>query len=109
MNYTLFDVTSEPVWQWLSRKWDYPIPSNFMSLTNLKVLFGEKATEVMRWDKDEWEIFSGAGPDTPKEDMRMVPLGTLIGIDKALEIAVHLDIGKGVWRDTTELEWNDWE
>jgi len=105
----VFDVASEPVWQWLSRKWDYPIPCNSMSLTNLKVLFGEKATEVMRWDKDEWEIFSGAGPDTPKEDMRMIPLGTLIGIDKALEIAVHLDIGKGVWRDTTELEWNDWE
>ena len=105
----VFDVASEPVWQWLSRKWDYPVPSNSMAVSNLKVLFGEKATEVTRWEKDEWEIFAGAGPDVPKEDMRMVPLGILLGIDKSLEPAAHLNIGKGLWRDSIELEWNDWE
>lgn len=105
----VFDVASQPVWQWLERKWDYPIPGDSMALTNLPVLFGEKATEVMRWEKDDWEIFSGAGPDVPKADRRMVPLGVLIGLDKALERAVYLPIGKGLWRDTVALEWNDWE
>ena len=104
----VFDVDSQPVWQWLARKWDYPIPSDSMALTNLPVLFGETANEVMRWEKDDWEIFSGAGPDVPKEDRRMVPLGVLIGLDKTLERAVYLPVGKGLWRDAVELEWNDW-
>lgn len=105
----MFEVDSQPIWQWLSRKWEYPIPGDSMALTNLPVLFGEQATEVMRWEKDDWEIFSGAGPDVPKEDRRMVPLGVLIGLDTTLERAVYLPVGKGVWRDAVELEWNDWE
>jgi len=104
----VFEVDSQPIWQWLARKWEYPIPGDSMALTNLPVLFGEQATEVMRWEKDDWEIFSGAGPEVPKEDRRMVPLGVLIGLDKTLERAVYLPVGKGVWRDAVELEWNDW-
>ena len=104
----VFAVASQPVWQWVERKWEYSIPADSMALTNLPVLFGEKATEVMRWEKDEWEIFSGAGPDVLKADRRMVPLGVLIGLDKALERAVYLPIGKGLWRDTLALEWKDW-
>ena len=104
-----FEVVSQPIWQWLSRKWDYPVPSDSMSVTDLGVLFGEKATEVTRWEKDEWEIFSGAGPDTPKDVMRVVPLSLLLGIDKSLERVVYLEIGKGLWRDAVELKWNDWE
>jgi hypothetical protein len=104
----VFDIASQSVWQWLSRKWDYPVPNHSMAVTNLKVLFGEKAAEVVRWEVDEWEIFSEAGSDIAKEDMRIVPLGLLIGIDKSLEVAVELEIGKGVWRDSIELEWNDW-
>jgi hypothetical protein len=103
-----FDIGSEPVWQWLSRKWDYPIPNTSMAVSNLQVLFGAKATEVTRWEKDEWEIFAGAGPDVQKEDMRIVPMGILLGIDKSLEPAAHLAIGKGIWRDNIELEWNEW-
>jgi hypothetical protein len=103
-----FNVASQPVWQWLIREWDYPIPSNSTAVTNLKVLYGEKATEVMRWEAGEWEIFSGAGPDVPKKDMRVVPLAILIGIDKSLEPVIHLEIGKGFWRDSNELVWNNW-
>ena len=104
-----FEVGSQPIWQWLSRKWDYPVPNGSMVVTDLRVLFGEKATEVTRWENDEWEIFSGAGPDTPKEEMRIVPLGILLGIDKSLEPIVHLEIGKGLWRNSAELTWIDWE
>ncbi|MDO7853287.1 DUF4262 domain-containing protein [Hymenobacter convexus] len=104
-----FEVSAQPIWQWLSRKWNYPVPSGSMAVTNLAVLFGERAIEATRWEKDGWEIFSGAGPDTPKEEMRIVPLGLLIGIDKSLEPVVHLEIGKGLWRDSDGLEWNNWE
>lgn len=104
-----FEVASQPIWQWLTRKWDYPIPNGSMAVTDLNVLFGEKATEVTRWEEDEWEIFSGSGPDTPKESMCIVPLGLLLGIDKSLEQVMQLEIGKGLWRDGAELTWNDWE
>jgi len=103
-----FEVSLQPIWQWLVREWDYPIPRNATVVTNLDVLYGKKATEVMRWEIDEWEIFAGAGPDVPKEDMRTLPLGILIGIDKSLEAVFSLEVGKGLWRDPVELEWNDW-
>ena len=103
-----FEVNAQPVWQWVERRWEYPIPSDSMALTNLPVLFGEKVTEIMRWEADDWELFSGAGPDVPPADRRMVPLGVLIGLDKALERAVHLPVGRGLWRDSEELEWNEW-
>lgn len=103
-----FDAKSNPVWQWLVRDWDYPVPRESTAVTNLNVLFGETATEVMRWEDDEWEIFSGAGPDTPKEDMRVVPLGVLLGIDKTLESVVYLKTGRGYWRENAKSKWNDW-
>jgi hypothetical protein len=104
----VFEVVSQPIWQWVVRQWDYPIASDSIALTNLPVLFGEKATEVMRWEKDEWEIFSGSGPDVPEEDRRIVPLGVLIGLDNTVDRAVYLPIGKGLWRDAVALEWHDW-
>lgn len=104
----VFDADSQPVWQWVARTWQYPIPSESMALTNLPVLFGEKVTEVMRWEADDWELFSGPGPDVPEADRRMVPLGVLIGLDEALERVVNLLVGQGLWRDIEELEWNDW-
>ncbi|MBA9077096.1 DUF4262 domain-containing protein [Rufibacter quisquiliarum] len=104
-----FDVGSQQIWQWLVREWDYPVPRNSTAVTNLKVLYGEKSTEVMRWETDEWEVFSGAGPDVPKEEIRIVPLGVLLGSDKSLEPVVHLEVGKGLWRDPIDLVWNQWE
>ena len=103
-----FNVTSQQIWQWLVREWDYQVPRNSTVVTNLKVLCGEKATEAMRWAADEWEIFSGAGPDVPKEEIRVVPLGTLLGYDKSLEPIVRLEVGKGIWRDPIDLKWNQW-
>ncbi|HEY9047364.1 MAG TPA: DUF4262 domain-containing protein [Ohtaekwangia sp.] len=103
-----FEVDLQPVWCWLVKEWDYPVPRNSTAVTNLKVLFGEKATEVMRWEVDEWEIFCGAGPEVQKEDMRALPLAILIGIDKTLEPALFLQIDKGIWRDSVDLIWNDW-
>ena len=103
-----FSITSQPVWQWLAREWDYAVPRDSTAITNLKVLYGEKATEVTRWEANEWEIFSGAGPDVPSEDIRVVPLAVLIGIDKSLEPVMNLEVGKGLWRDPVELVWKNW-
>ena len=79
-----------------------------MAITQVSVLMGEPATEVIRWETDEWEIFAGAGPDVPAAEKRIVPLGVLLGLDRALERTVHLAIGKGLWRDAAEGEWQDW-
>jgi hypothetical protein len=103
-----FEATAQPVWQWLTRKWEYAVPNNSMAVTNLQVLAGVKATEIMRWEEAEWGIFAGAGPDIPKAEMRIVPLGTLLGIDASLDVAVHLAIEKGLWRDSVTLDWNTW-
>lgn len=103
-----FDEAAQPVWQWLTRKWEYPISADSMAVTNLLVLAGAKATDVMRWEEDDWEIFAGAGPDIPKAEMRIVPLGTLLGIDTSLQVAVDLEVGKGLWRDALALDWQPW-
>lgn len=103
-----FDIQSNKVWQWLVRDWDYPVPAHATAIVNLPVLFGQPATEVMRWEEDEWEIFSGPGPDVPEEDMRVVALATLIGIDPSIEPVVQLEIKKGCWRENAESEWNEW-
>lgn len=104
-----FNVASEPVWQWLDREWDYPVPRDSTVVTNLDALKGEVITEVMKWEKNEWEIFAGAGPDVLKEDKRVVSLGTLLGIDKSLmPAAFNLEIEKGMWRDPSDLVWHAW-
>jgi hypothetical protein len=104
-----FDAAAQPVWQWLVRPWEYPIPRQSMAITNLEVLAGAKATEVTRWEEAEWEIFAGAGPDIPKAAMRIVPLGTLLGIDSSLELAVDLEIGAGLWREPVAFDWHTWD
>ncbi|HEY5746979.1 MAG TPA: DUF4262 domain-containing protein [Chryseolinea sp.] len=105
---TAFDVASQPVWRWLVQEWNYPVPRESTVVTDLSVLFGERATEVMRWDEDGWEIFSGDPSEMPKEAMRALPLAILLGIDKSLEPVVYLELGKGFYRDPVELTWQNW-
>jgi hypothetical protein len=102
-----WNATTEPVWRWLHEPWTYPVPTHSTAATNLAALRGEPITEVMRWEENEWEIFAGAGPDVPKEDVRVVRLGTLLAADESLVPAVHLAIGEGLWRDP-KSEWHPW-
>jgi len=99
---------SETVWQWLNKEWCYSVPENSTVVTNLKALKGNAITEVMRWGNDEWEMFSGEGPNVQKENIRVVPLGLILGLDESLKIVVNLKVGKGVWRDNREGIWNAW-
>jgi len=101
--------STEPIWQWLNQEWGYSVPVNSTVITNINTLFGEEITELTRWENDEWEMFAGPGPDVKKEDVRVVPLATILGIDKSILPALKLDIGEGLWRDSRESEWNNWE
>jgi len=97
----------EPVWQWLHDSWFYPVPKDAMVVTNLAVLRGSRITEAMRWEDDDWELFAGAGPDVPKDELRVVPLGTLVAIDESLVPVMTLPTGNGLWRDSVS-EWHAW-
>ena len=101
-------VDQEPIWKWLNKEWKYDISDKISVVTNLETLKGKTVTEVMRWEKEEWEMFAGSGEDVKEEDIRVVPLGLLLGIDKSLEHSLNLNIGKGMWRKDALDEWKDW-
>jgi len=103
-----WSLATEPVWQWLGRKWQYNVPESSTVVTNLEALQGSAITELMRWEEDEWEMFAGPGPEVQKEDTRIVSLGTILGIDNTLLPAFDLETGKGLWRADRESEWQNW-
>jgi hypothetical protein len=94
-------------WLWLHEERTYPIPSKSVGLSYLDALRGERITEVVRWEEDEWELFAGAGPDVAEEERRVVPLGILLASDDSLIPIVNLPIGSGLWRDAVS-EWHPW-
>ncbi|MBS1813674.1 MAG: DUF4262 domain-containing protein [Acidobacteria bacterium] len=96
-----------PVWRDLDQEWAYPIPVQSIAITNLGALRGERVTEVMRWENDEWEMFAGASPNVPADERRVVPISILLAVDNSLYPAVYLEIGAGLWRDDVS-EWNPW-
>lgn len=98
----------DPIWRWLDDEWTYPIPLDSTIITNIKALKGESITEITRWEANEWEMFAGAGPDVEQEEIRVVPFGTLLGIDSSIEIAVNLEVKKGLWRENGDSKWNEW-
>ena len=53
-------------------------------------------------------MFAGSGPDVEKNDIRVVSLGAILGIDSALLSAVDLKIGEGLWRTDRDSDWNEW-
>jgi hypothetical protein len=98
----------QPAWRWLWEPWPYQVPERSVAVTNLGALRGSPVTEVARWEIDQWELFAGAGPDVAKADIRKVPLGTLLAADPSLEVVTSLEIGKGLWRGRSDLEWHEW-
>jgi Domain of unknown function (DUF4262) len=104
---TPWSATNEPVWRWQREPWTYPVPEDSTATTDLAALRGERITEAVRWEEDYWELFASAGPDVPKDAMRVVPLGTLLAADPSLVAVVNLDMGAGLWRDDVS-EWHPW-
>jgi Domain of unknown function (DUF4262) len=104
-----WSASSEPVWRWLEAPWTFPVPKDSTAATNLAALRGERITEVMRWEENEWEMSAGPGSDVTGDDMRVVALGTLVAADKTLVPVVNLAIEEGLWRDADgDSEWHPW-
>jgi hypothetical protein len=99
---------SFPVWQYLSTPWTLSVPSTSEVVTDLDALRGLPITEACRWEEDYWELFTGGGPDVPKEERRVVGLGVLLAIDPSLKAVLDLKIGDGIWREDRS-EWHIWE
>ena len=103
-----FDPEREPVWRWLIDEWPFEISSDTFVMTNLDALHGHAVTEAGRWEKDHWELFSGAGTDVAEKDARAVPLATLLAYDPTLEPVTRLEVGQGLWRKYMG-PWQVWE
>jgi hypothetical protein len=100
--------SKEPVWRWLKEPWVWPVPEDSSAVTNLAALRGEPVTEASRWGLDEWELFAGSGPDTPQDEIRVVPIATLVGPDPSLSKVLSLEVGKSLWREFRQDAWHDW-
>lgn len=99
---------ASPVWKWSQYNWPIEAPLNSIVVTNIAALQGNRITEVVRTDMDCWECFAGSGPDIGPEDARVVPLGTVLGIDHSMDKILTLEVGKGLWRDADNGDWNQW-
>jgi len=100
-----FNETAEPIWQWLDKAWDYPIPESLMVITDMDALHGAPILQANRWEEDAWELFSTLSNEFDKEKGRAIPFGTLLAVDPALTLATELDVGEGIWRNPEDLEW----
>ena len=96
------------VWKWQKEPWKYTAPRGSHVTTDLNALRGERITEASRWEEDYWELFAGFAPDVPKEDTRVVPLGTFLATDPSLEAVLELGIGDAIWRDEAS-DWHAWK
>ena len=54
-------------------------------------------------------MFTGSGTDVKEEDVRIVSLGTILGIDRSLLPALNLQVEQGLWRTYRESGWQNWQ
>jgi hypothetical protein len=102
-----WEESSQPVWRGFFGHPFPTIPYAYSVVTNLQALQGALLSEGARWEVNCWEIFAGAGPDFPPEDVRTVPFATLLAIDPTVEELLHLEVGTAAKRD--ELgPWEPW-
>lgn len=103
-----YDEERSPVWG--DKQTNHAtVPMAAVAVTNLDALRGHPVTEAARWEDGLWEMFAGTGPDVSPEDVRKVPLWTLVAIDRSLEPVMQLRVGEALWRDADELIWNEWK
>lgn len=98
----------ERVWRWMHEPWSYPVPDYAVATTNLDALRGRRITEAARWEVDRWELCAGVGSATPSDEIRLVPLATLLATDASLEAVIELKMGQALWRNDTGGAWQVW-
>lgn len=94
-----FEPSTHPVWKWMEGGWPYSVPSKTIVVTNKDALSGYAVSELTRWENDEFEMFSGAGPEVAKEDIVLAPLATLLAFDPTLAAALSVKPGEGLYRE----------
>lgn len=106
-----FSETAHPVWRWLEQECPHALPQDSIAITDLDLLLGYSASEVMRWDNAEWQIYSGDKPDSAANTYH-VPLAILLAFDDTLLPAVDLAVGRGLIREFdangTAGPWTPW-
>jgi nucleoid DNA-binding protein len=103
-----WSASANQPWKWLIEEWPYEVPRSSVATTNISALRGARITEAARWEEDEWELFAGSGPDVKPQDVRVVPLGVLLGVDEMLGAVVNLGVGQALWRDGSAGTWKRW-
>lgn len=103
----MIDDSPDTCLEMATRAMDPPIPEHSTADTDLAGLRGERITDGRRWEQDERELFADAGCGVPREEMRVVAVGTLLAVDPSLEPVMSLIIGTGLWRDATS-DWHPW-
>ncbi|WPV69685.1 DUF4262 domain-containing protein [Chitinophaga sp. LS1] len=103
-----FNVNNEPVWQWMAKEWKYNVSKESTVGTDLDALKGKAITEVTRWEDDYWEMYHGDGNEMPKDQIRVVSIGTMLGIDPSLIAAFDVPLEKGLYRESADDEWKKW-
>lgn len=104
-----WSAEAEPVWAWIHEEWRFDVPRESTVTTNLGALRNQRVTEAVRWENDYWEAFAGPMPDIVESDLRIVPFGTMLALDRSLERLVSLEVGEGLWRDDGSGVWHKWE
>jgi hypothetical protein len=104
----IYSNETQLTWHFLNKEWNYNVPKKSTVITNLQSMQGELITEVSRWEEDEWEMFTDSGSNVPQEEVRVVPIAVLLGIDPTLKAALNLKIGASIWRDGDEKKWIKW-
>ena len=98
---------NDVAWRWLTEPWDLPFPRNAVSVSDLDALRGSPVREAARWEEDQWECFHGEGPDLPRDQLRIVPLATLLAADPSFEPVTRLSVGAALRRDD-HRSWQPW-
>lgn len=106
-----FREKADPAWRWLEQKCPHDIAQGSMAITDMDLLLGYGASEIMRWEVDEWEIYSGEKP-TGEAGTYRVPLAPLLAFDASLLPALDLAVGRGLIRsfnqDGSAQPWQPW-
>jgi len=100
-----YDINTEPIWRWLTERWGYNVPNDSIAATNSFALTGAPILEVSRWEDNYWEAFSFSVDLVEKDDVVILPLGVLLGMDATLEKITKLNVGESMCRDNIDSPW----
>ena len=100
---TSLGVGHDPVWQWLVRPWDLPIPEKSCLVTTLEVLTGfSTPASIYRWEVDQWEALDKPAVEVDQATARVAPFGLLTALVADWSLALSLGVGEGFERVGSE-------